>query len=58
MKKRLGNNVDVEIDLPFKCREIFNEFDADGSGRIDIDEVISAMSVLGVEVSTTLQYES
>lgn len=55
LKKKLGANLDVEIELPRKCRQIFNEFDADGSGRIDIDELREALGKMGVTVSACLR---
>lgn len=48
--KKLGSGLDVEFELPRKSREVFNEFDADGSGYIDLGELHMAMHTLGVEV--------
>jgi Ca2+-binding EF-hand superfamily protein len=51
LKKKLGAQLDVKIELPNKCRDIFKEFDADGSGRIDIGEMCEALGKLGVAVT-------
>jgi Ca2+-binding EF-hand superfamily protein len=50
--RKLGAGLDVEMVLPRKCREIFNEYDTDGSGYIDLGELEQAMHSLGVEVDS------
>ena len=50
--KKLGHGLDVELELPRKSREVFNEYDTDGSGYIDIGELEMALHGLGVEVDT------
>ena len=47
--KKLGAGLDVELELPKKSREIFNEYDTDGSGFIDLGELEMALHSLGVE---------
>ena len=47
---RVGQlGLDVELELPRKCRDIFNEYDTDGSGYIDLGELEMALHSLGVE---------
>ena len=36
-------------ELRAQCRDIFKRFDADGSGRIDMGELLEALSAFGVE---------
>jgi Ca2+-binding EF-hand superfamily protein len=47
--RKLGSGLDVELELPRKCRDIFNEYDTDGSGYIDLGELEMALHSLGVE---------
>ena len=55
--KKLGSGLDVELELPRKCREIFNEYDTDGSGMIDLGELEMAMHSLGVECDSEMVIE-
>lgn len=52
--KKLGAGLDPELDLPRKCREVFNEYDTDGSGYIDLGELKMAMHSLGVDVDAEM----
>ena len=36
-------------ELRAQCRDIFKQFDADGSGRIDMGELLEALGAFGVE---------
>jgi Ca2+-binding EF-hand superfamily protein len=49
--KRLGTGLDVEFELPLRTREVFNEFDDDRSGKIDMVELFHALTAMGVEVT-------
>ena len=38
-----------QAELRTQCRDIFKQFDADGSGRIDMGELLDALRAFGVE---------